>query len=348
MGTIAIIGLGLIGGSIGLALKRAEPVNTTVIGYDRDAEVTGRAVEFKAVQRPAPSAADAVKDATMVIIAVPTISVRRVFEEIAPHLSRGTVVTDTASTKSDVMRWARECLPPGVHFVGGHPMAGKETSGPQAAEESLFDDRPYCLVPALDASQGAVNAVEGYVKALGGRPFYMDAEEHDSYAAAISHVPLVASLALFKLAHRSAAWPELASMSGPAFRDLTRLASGEPEMSHDIFLTNRNNLGHWLDRFIEELLKLRTMIEDREEGASEALFRDLVQTQMDRDTFLMTPPKREDGTPDPDLPSSGESFMSMLAGSLWQNRAKEISDATEERLRRREFEERIRRRTEGG
>ena len=346
MGTLAIIGLGLIGGSIGLALKRAEPVNTTVIGYDRDLEVAGRAVEFKAIQRMTTTAPEAVKDATLVIVAVPTISVRKVFEEIAPHLSTGTVVTDTSSTKGDVMRWARDLLPRGVHFVGGHPMAGKETSGPQAAEESLFDDRPYCLVPSLDASQGAVNAVEGLVKALGATPFYMDADEHDSYAAAISHVPLVASLALFKLAHGSAAWPELAGMSGPAFRDLTRLASGEPEMSHDIFLTNRANIGHWLDRYIDELQKLRTMIDDREEGASEALFRSLVQTQMDRDTFIMNPTKREESVPDPDLPSTSESFMSMLAGSLWQNRAKEISDATEERLRQRDFEERIRRRHE--
>ena len=346
MGTLAIIGLGLIGGSVGLALKRAEPVNTEVVGYDRDPEVTARAVEFKAVQRAAPSAAEAVKQATLVIVAVPTISVRKVFEEIAPHLNRGTVVTDTSSTKAEVMRWARDILPSGVHFIGGHPMAGKETSGPQAAEESLFDERPYCIVPSLDAGLGAVNAVVGLANALGAKPFFLDANEHDSYAAAISHVPLMASLALFNLAKGSAAWPELAAMSGPAFRDLTRLASGEPEMSHDIFLTNRDNLGHWLDRYIEELQKLRAMVDDREEGASEALFRALVQIQMDRETFLMNPPKREDSMPDPDLPSTGESFMGMLAGSLWQNRAKEITDATEERMKKREFEDRIKRRHE--
>ena len=346
MGTLAIIGLGLIGGSMGLALKRAEPENTEVIGYDRDPEVAGLALQFKAVQRTAHSAAEAVRQATLVIVAVPTISVRKVLEEIAPSLNRGTVVTDTSSTKAEVLRWARDSLPPGVHFIGGHPMAGKEKSGPQAAEESLFDDKPYVIVPSIDAGQGAVNAVVGLATAVGGLPVFLDAEEHDSYAAAISHIPLMASLALFNLAKNSAAWPELAAMSGPAFRDLTRLASGEPEMSHDIFLTNRDQLGHWLDRYIDELQKLRTMVDDKDEGASETLFRALVQTQMDRDTFLMSPPQRERPVTDPDLPTSSESFMSMLAGSLWQNRAKEIADATEQRLKQRDFEDRIRRRHE--
>jgi prephenate dehydrogenase len=132
-------------------------------------------------------------------------------------------------------------------------MAGREKAGLQEAEAEMFDDRPYCIVPSVDAVGGAVNAVVGLVQALGGKPFFLDADEHDAYVAAISHVPLISSVALFNLARRSNAWPELANISGPAFKDLTRLASGEPEMGHDIFITNRENVLHWLHRYMSEL-----------------------------------------------------------------------------------------------
>jgi prephenate dehydrogenase len=341
VGKLAIVGLGLIGGSLGLALKRAEPVNTEVIGFDRDYDVATRALKAGAVQAMAPSLQHAVRDATRVIVATPIISMRKVFEEMAPELQRGTVVTDTASTKGDVIRWARENLPEGVHFVGGHPMAGKEKSGPQAAEESLFDDRPYCITPSLNAAPGAVNSVIGLAEAVGSRPFFLDPDEHDAYAAAISHVPLVSSIALFNLARGSAAWPELASMAGPAFRDLTRLASGEPEMSHDICLTNKQNIVHWIDRYIGELQRLSELIA---ESDAETLFRSLAETQLERENFLENPPRRETGESDSDLPTPFESLMGTLAGSLWQTRAKDITGAIEERMRDREREERLRRR----
>jgi prephenate dehydrogenase len=341
MGKIAIIGLGMIGGSMGLAIKRAEPEQTEVIGYDRDPEVAMRAQRFGAVQSTAPTAVEAVRTATMVIVATPIAGVRRIFEEIGPHLQTSAVVTDTASTKTEVMRWAKELLPPKVHFVGCHPMAGKEQSGPQAAEETLFDGRPYCLVPSLDASPGAVNEVMKLVEYIGAKPFFLDAEEHDAYAAAISHIPLVASLALFTLARGSTAWPELASMSGPAFKDLTRLASGRPEMAHDIFLTNRANVVHWLERYIGELRKLADLIE---EDDSELLFRVLAETQIERDEFLENPPKRDEPGEKVEMPSQMSSFVDMMAGSLWQQRAREISQTIEERTKAREREERLRRR----
>src|SRR5688572_29072053 len=132
VGKLAIIGLGLIGGSLGLAIKRAEPVNTHVVGYDKDPKVTAAALKAGAIQEAASSLAEAVKDANLVVVATPVIAVRRVFEEMAPHLSRTAVVTDTASTKANVLRWAREVLPTNVNFVGGHPMAGKEKAGPEA------------------------------------------------------------------------------------------------------------------------------------------------------------------------------------------------------------------------
>ena len=340
MSRIAIIGLGLIGGSIGLALRRAEPKDTEVVGFDRDAQVASRAQHAGAVSSVAPTLDHAVRGATMVLIATPIISVRKVFSEIAPHLQPNTLVTDTASTKQDVLRWAGETLPRHAHFVGGHPMAGKEQSGPQAAEAGLFDGRPYCLVPSLDAGPGAVSAMVGFAEALGAKPFFLDAAEHDAYAAAISHVPLVASLALFGLARGSNAWPELANLAGPAFRDLTRLASGEPEMAHDIFRTNRTNVVHWLERYIAELRRIADLIEGDD---SEGLFRLLAETQLERDNFLVNLPKREEPYSNAELPTPAQAFLNMTIGN-WHERTRELTDAMEERQRERQREERLHRR----
>lgn len=341
MGKVGIIGLGLIGGSMGLALKQAGLADTEIIGFDRDRETEVRARKYGAIDRAARSAADLASECAIVVIATPIISVEKVLKEIAPHVQRGAVVTDTASTKGSVLAWAREILPRGVHFVGGHPMAGKEQSGPQAAEPGLFQDRPYVIVPAVDAAPGAVNAIIGLAEAIGARPLFLDADEHDAYAAAISHVPLVASIALFALARGSSAWPELAGMAGPGFRDLTRLASGEPEIAHDICLTNRRNISHWIDRYVGELRRLQELIDGED---AEVLFRALAETQIERENFVHNPPKREETGPPADLPSPSQSFMNLLAGSMWADRAREITGSLEERAREREREDRLRRR----
>ena len=341
MGTVGIVGLGLIGGSMGLALKRAKLKDAEVIGFDRDAEVEVRAHKYGAVDRIARSLEELAAESAIIVIATPIISVEKVFRAIAPHLQRGAVVTDTASTKGAVVRWAREILPPGVHFVGGHPMAGKEKSGPQAAEATLFDGRPYVVVPSVDATPGAVNAVVGLAETVGAKPCFLDADEHDAYAAAISHVPLVASIALFALARGSTAWPELAGMAGPAFKDLTRLASGEPEMSHDICLTNKDNISHWIDRYVAEIRRLQDLIQS---GDAESLFKALAETQIERENFLFSPPEREQPGFAADLPTPNQSFLNLMAGSLWADRAREITTSLEGRQKERERQERLRRR----
>jgi prephenate dehydrogenase len=341
MGKLAIIGLGLIGTSMGLALKRADPVDTEIVGFDRDTDNAIAAHKLGAVQTLSPTLRDAVTDATMVIVATPIISIRGVMQEMAPHLHRSAVVTDVASTKADVMRWARDSLPQGVNFIGGHPMAGKEQSGPEAATEGLFDGRPYCIVPATDVKEGAVSAVVAVAKAVGAEPFFLDAEEHDSYAAAISHLPLVASVALFNLARGSAAWPELGNMAGPAFRDLTRLASGEPVMAHDICLTNRENILHWIERYIAELRRVADLVQGEDAAA---LYRTLAETQIERDTYMVNPPKREEVAKNVDMPSAGEAFWDAMVGARWRERAQELTSALEERQRSRLREDRLRRR----
>jgi len=319
---IAIIGLGLIGGSLGLALKRALR-DVEFVGFSRSRETREKARRMGAIDRAASGPADAVRDAAIVIIATPIAAIPETMELIAPALSENCVVTDAASTKGQVMRWAQELLPHHVDFVGGHPMAGKETSGIDVADAALFQDRAYCIVPAVGAKESAVNTVVGLADLIGASPVFMDAEEHDSYVAAISHLPLVMSTALFSLVRDSAAWPELAQLASSGFRDVTRLASGNPEMSEDICRTNVENIVHWLDRMIAEIRKYRDLIRGDDE---DALFQTFARVQRERDAFLA-------GGPKPRLPErpteAGISFSDLLMGHWAASRTREVMKAVE-------------------
>ena len=339
MERVSIVGLGLIGGSLGLALKKAQLRDIEIVGFDKSWEAGNKAKRLGAVDRVAPDLASTVEGAAMVIVATPILAIRKVLEDVAPHLRENCVVTDTGSTKAQVLKWAGELLPRHVDFVGGHPMAGKENSGIGEAEAELFVDRPYCIVPTVTAGERAINTVVGLVQLVRARPVFIDAEEHDSYAAAVSHLPIMVSASLFSLARASEAWPEMANLAGTGFRDLTRLASGDPEMTHDISLTNRDGIVHWLDRMIGELRRYRDLIK----GDEEELFKVLARVQMDRETFLQSP---EVSRPEPtaaDLISSGERMAALLVGEHWVRRTKEITRALDERAEEKKKERRLRR-----
>ena len=329
MPRLAIIGLGLIGGSLGLALKRSKLKELEIVGQDRERGVAGQARKAGAIDTVKHTPADAVEGAAAVVVATPILQVRKVLEEIAPALGDGAVVTDTASTKRDVLRWADELLPDGVSFVGGHPIAGKEQSGFGAADAALFDGQPWALISSLRASEGAIRTVESLVALVGARSFQIDAEEHDSYMAAVSHLPLLVSTALFSLISGSHAWPELAAVAGQGFRDVTRLASGSAEMSHDISLTNRENLLHWIDRYGEELRRFRELIEESED--QEGLYEQFLKAQTSRDAFLVQPPDKPGPEREADLLSVGDQMMSLMMGEYLVRRRKELEELLERR-----------------
>ncbi|MGA2285504.1 MAG: prephenate dehydrogenase/arogenate dehydrogenase family protein [Dehalococcoidia bacterium] len=323
MTKIAIIGLGLIGGSLGLALKRSRLRDAEIIGFSRSVETREKARKAGAIDRAASDARDAAKDAAIVIVATPIPTERKTMEEIAPVLADKCVVTDVASTKGRVMKWAEELLPAHVSFVGGHPMAGKELSGIDAAEAALFEGKPYCIVPSPRADETAVNAVVGIAELVGATPLFMDAEEHDSYVAAISHLPLVVSTALFSLVRESAAWPEMSRLASSGFRDVTRLASGSPKMSEDICSTNRENVVHWLDRMVAEIRKYRGLIEGDDE---EALLQAFAKAKRERDEFVGGG-KAPRGAGHP--VEAGISVSDLLVGRWATQRTREIMKALE-------------------
>lgn len=258
---IAIIGLGLIGGSIGLALKQINEPGWEIVGYVRRSEVASVALKLGVVDRVEMNLECAVKEADLVIIATPVLTIREILSRIAHCLSPGCTVTDTASTKLEVMKWAEDLLPPTVDFVGGHPMAGKETYGIQAAEAELFQRCIYCLTPADKISPQTIERVENIVRKLGAAPFFVDAQEHDNLVAGISHLPMLLSAALVSATTRDASWNKLSTLAASGYRDLTRLASGNPEVNAHICLSNKQAIIHWIDEFTRELARYRQLVD---------------------------------------------------------------------------------------
>ena len=256
---VAIIGLGLIGGSIGLALRKAKAAQQ-VAGYDLGKGVSDRARKVGAIDQPYSALVDAVRGAELVILATPIGAMRSLLQNIAAAVTPGTVVTDVASTKAQVISWAEEFLPSSVSFVGGHPMIGKESSGVEAADAALFQNRIYCLTPTTHVPAAAINKVSTFVESLGARVRFLEPVEHDGQVAGVSHLPFVASAALTSTVASSPAWSDAAMLASTGFRDMSRLAAGNPEMYRDICLTNSEAVVRWLDEYITTLNRFRDQI----------------------------------------------------------------------------------------
>lgn len=314
MDHIAILGLGLIGGSLGLAIKAGPSRNRTLVGFDTDSGTLRAARDRGAIDEIAPDLAAAVRGAGLVIVAAPPLALESLFGAIAPHLAPGATVTDTASTKVRVMEWAARALPPEISFIGGHPLAGKSDQGIAHAEAGLFRGCPYLLIPGPTATEAAVAAVVSLVHGIGARDLFMDAEEHDRLVAAVSHLPLAASTALFTLLRRSPGWRDFARIAGPAFRDLTRLASGDPQMAAGIVATNRENVQSWIDRYIVELQRLRDLFD----GSPDAVAQEFARAQQDRARFLTG--EEEAPAPSAEPPGAPFSIGSLFFGAKGYDR----------------------------
>ncbi len=271
MDKIAVIGLGLVGGSLALALKKSGVVGSHVTGYSRRPETVDKARERGVIDSGAETLNAAVREADLVIIATHVVAIKEVLKEISSEIKPDCVVTDAGSTKTRVMEWAEEYLPHGISFIGGHPMAGKETSGIDEADADLFHDCVYCLTPAKTATVESIQSIEGLVKAIGAIPLFIAAKEHDELVAGISHLPMMLSAAFVSATAESPYWPEMSKIAARGYRDLSRLASGNPEMNRDICITNREQIVRWIDLYINELKKYRLLVNDDGVGLKDAL-----------------------------------------------------------------------------
>jgi prephenate dehydrogenase len=248
MTTIAVVGLGLMGSSFALALKEARP-DTVVVGSDTDPSTLRKALD-RGIIASASGDTSVAEMAEVVVIGAPIRSMRVVFAQLADR-TQGRVVTDMASTKADVMEWASAA---GIDLVGGHPMCGKESSGIDAADASMFKDAPWVLTRSEPV-------LVDLIEAVGAHPIVMDAETHDRLVAGVSHAAFLLSVGyVLALSHRSD-WPEASKLAAGGFRDMSRLAAGDPQLYAGVARTNRAHLVEQLDAITAELARLRRHLE---------------------------------------------------------------------------------------
>lgn len=269
---LAVIGVGLIGGSLALDLKRQGLVGE-VVGVGRSRANLELALQMGLIDRIAEDPASAAAEADVVLLAIPVGAMTDVFRAIAPVLKPGCIVTDAGSTKQDVIAAARAGLGDKVaQFVPGHPIAGAETSGAAAARAGLYRDKPCILTPLPENRPEDVDQVEALWVACGAWVARMDPAEHDGVFAAVSHLPHLAAFALMEeLAGRARAEVYF-RYAGAGFRDFTRIAGSHPEMWRDITLANSAALLAELDAYIAKLKEVRALIERGDGTGLEELF----------------------------------------------------------------------------
>jgi len=237
---LAVFGVGLIGGSFALALRRAGAV-AQVVGVGRSQSNLARALELGVIDEIAADAAHALGDADLVLVAVPVQQTERVLQQIANHLEPGAAVTDGGSTKRDVIAAARVALGSRLaQFIPAHPIAGAELSGVEAATAELYRGRTVVITPIPEALAEMRARVAQAWLACGARLVEMAPERHDAVLAAVSHLPHALAFALVDMIAARADADELFSFAGAGFRDFTRIASSSPEMWRDICLANRD------------------------------------------------------------------------------------------------------------
>ncbi|MGH2469641.1 MAG: prephenate dehydrogenase [Chloroflexota bacterium] len=256
----AILGLGLIGGSLGLALRRA---GWPVRGWSPHAQTVALALKLGAIDQPAESIADAVASADLVVLAGPIRTLRELLRATGQAAPAGCVITDVASVKGQVMRWAEQELPAGAQFLGGHPMAGSDRQGVAAASVDLFTGCTYCLVPT---SERTLAVGQQLAAAVHARPRVLMAAEHDAAVAAVSHLPFVVAAALVQSVES-----DLAGLAGElaasGFRDTTRVAAGSVEMHADICHYNAAVLLEHIERFEAALRRVKAQLSALPEGS---------------------------------------------------------------------------------
>ncbi len=248
MSTVGVVGLGLMGSSFALALKKARP-ETVIVGSDRNPVVVRKALD-RGIVSTANTDLSAVGMADVVVIGAPISAMRELFAKLAATIG-ARPITDMASTKASVMEWAAA---EGIELVGGHPMCGKEASGIDAADASMFEHAPWVLT----RNEPRITEL---VEAVGANAVVMDAITHDRLVAGVSHAAFLLSVGYVLALSRRSDWPEASRLAAGGFRDMSRLAAGDPDLYAGVVKTNRENLIEMLDAVSAELTRMRRHLE---------------------------------------------------------------------------------------
>ncbi len=282
---VAILGLGLIGGSLGLALRQAGAEQLEVVGFARRAATGALALQMGAVDKLADTPQAAVQDADFVFLCTPVLQMLPMSETVLPAMKPGAVLSDVGSTKGWFVQKIRNLLPPHVHYIGGHPMAGRERSGMEAAQAGLVRDKWFIFTPLPDTPPELMQRLRQLIQLTGAKMAELDEQTHDQVTAVISHVPHVVAAGLVQLLRKQSDPALTARFIGGGFRDTTRIASSDADMWADICMTNGENIAAELDATLNLMGNVATMIRA---GDRQGVHEYFTQAKQLRDALLTT------------------------------------------------------------
>ena len=269
---LTIVGVGLLGGSIGLAARKLR-IAGEIAGFVRREKTIAECEKVGALDYATTDLLAAVSNADLVILCTPLAQMRALAEQCVPALKRGAIVTDVGSVKAGVVRELESVIAKaGAHFVGSHPMAGGEKTGVAAARVDLFQNAMCVLTPTKKSNAGAVRKLERFWKSLGSRVLKLPPEQHDLFVSRTSHLPHVVAAALANLVLSPSQPKGQSQLCATGFRDTTRIASGSPEMWRDISLANRKHVARSITAFIAELQKFEHALKKLDEKGIEKFF----------------------------------------------------------------------------
>ena len=262
MKKIAVIGVGLIAGSLSWAIKKSD-VSLDIIGIDKSENALINAVQKGIIDDYTTNVVEGIKDRDMIILGAPVLQIEDLLKKVSSSLKDNAVLLDVGSTKRNVCEKAVEVLPENVNFIGGHPMTGSELSGVEHADSELFVNRPFILTPVTnyELSLDKLKFVENMLSKIGAKPVIMDPDEHDYVMASISHLPHFLAFSLVACVMLDEEMQIDKDLFAGGFRDTTRVAMGDSEMWSEIFIRNKDNLKHWVEKFKAQGDELINLIE---------------------------------------------------------------------------------------
>lgn len=333
MERITIIGMGPIGVSIGLALKKAGLKNTEIIGSSGDKDALSTASKIGAMDKADSNLRSAVRGASLIVLDLPISQTKEILDAIGPIVESDAVITDTGTTKVKIAEWADDVLPSGVSYVGGHPLIKRSLTGIEDSAAELFDGVEYTLMPSKSATKESVKTVVGLVELLGAKPLFLDPHEHDSYSIAMEVLPIVLSSALVTSTASSPAWREMHRLGASEYEHFTKLANRDPLDNEAECIANAEPLVHWIDEYITALQVFRNKIADKDED----LFELFIKAWEDRARW-------EFGAVIPDdtqkLPSANQSLAAAFLGDRLLNRYNQMTNRDDKKNKDWEYQRR--------
>lgn len=256
---LSVIGVGLIGGSLGLALKQSLKNEIYITGYGRNKDNLREAKKLGAIDSIALNLEDAA-DSDIIYLSTPVLKIVPIIKELTPFLNPNTIITDAGSTKGEIFSEIKRILPKNIYYIAGHPMTGREKSGVTAASADLFKDKTYIIIKDEETPQNAYDKLMNILKNIGAKFSYLPIEAHDSAASVISHLPHIAAAGLVHLLKQSENLDTAKYLIGGGFRDTTRIASSDPDMWADILMTNKDAIARDIDKYIDILSDIKSAV----------------------------------------------------------------------------------------